>query len=148
MENSKATNYWVKMFLVCMIGLGINMLGYFLVRTADLPIYLDSVGTVIIAAIGGYLPGIIAGLATNLLRGALFSTEDVYYAVINVLIAVCTGFFSRKGLLKRPMGVLGFACLLSLIGFVHNALFQWFTVDIYDGVEALRLHLYNDLFYQ
>ena len=148
MENSKATNYWVKMFLVCMIGLGINMLGYFLVRTADLPIYLDSVGTVIIAAIGGYLPGIIAGLATNLLRGALFSTEDVYYAVINVLIAVCTGFFSRKGLLKRPMGVLGFACLLSLIGFVHNALFQWFTVDIYGGVEALRSHLYNDLFYE
>ena len=150
MENSKAatTNYWIKMFLVCMIGLVINMLGYFFVKGVDLQIYLDSLGTVIIAAIGGYLPGIIAGLATNLLRGAIFSTEDVYYAVINVLIAVCTGFFSRKGLLKRPMGVLGFVCLISLIGFGHNALFQWFTTDIYEGVEALRSHLYNDLFYE
>ena len=150
MENDRIenTNYWIKMFFVCMIGLAINMLGYMIVNVAHLPIYLDSVGTVIIAAIGGYLPGIIAGLATNLLKGAIYSTENVYYAVINVLIAVCTGYFSRRGLLKKPLSILGYVCVLSLIGFGHYTLFQWFTNDIYEGIDSLRAHLYNDMFYE
>ena len=150
MENDRIenTNYWIKMFFVCMIGLAINMLGYMIVNAAHLPIYLDSVGTVIIAAIGGYLPGIIAGLATNLLKGAIYSTENVYYAVINVLIAVCTGYFSRRGLLKKPLSILGYVCVLSLIGFGHYTLFQWFTNDIYEGIDSLRAHLYNDMFYE
>ena len=150
MENNRIenTNYWIKMFFVCMIGLAINMLGYMIVNAAHLPIYLDSVGTVIIAAIGGYLPGIIAGLATNLLKGAIYSTENVYYAVINVLIAVCTGYFSRRGLLKKPLSILGYVCVLSLIGFGHYTLFQWFTNDIYEGIDSLRAHLYNDMFYE
>ncbi|SNU06950.1 HD domain-containing protein [Lachnospiraceae bacterium] len=150
MENNRIenTNYWIKMFFVCMIGFAINMLGYMIVNAAHLPIYLDSVGTVIIAAIGGYLPGIIAGLATNLLKGAIYSTENVYYAVINVLIAVCTGYFSRRGLLKKPLSILGYVCVLSLIGFGHYTLFQWFTNDIYEGIDSLRAHLYNDMFYE
>ena len=150
MENNRIenTNYWIKMFFVCIIGLAINMVGYMIVNAAHLPIYLDSVGTVIIAAIGGYLPGIIAGLATNLLKGAIYSTENVYYAVINVLIAVCTGYFSRRGLLKKPLSILGYVCVLSLIGFGHYTLFQWVTNDIYEGIDSLRAHLYNDMFYE
>ena len=52
----------VKMIALCIIGIAINLAGSFLVKYFDWPIYLDTVGTVLIAVMSGYLPGIIVGL--------------------------------------------------------------------------------------
>ena len=84
MENGKniTTNYWVKMLVICLVGIAVNILGAYLVKLTDLPIYLDSVGTVIIAAISGGLPGIIVGLVTSLLKGILMDPDSVYFSVI------------------------------------------------------------------
>lgn len=149
MENGKniTTNYWVKMLVICLAGIAVNILGAYLVKLTNLPIYLDSVGTVIIAAISGGLPGIIVGLVTSLLKGILMDPDSVYFSVISVLIAISAAYFSQKGLLKKHFGVIGFACLMAIIGGGHGAILYWLTNDIYEGVETLRTHLYNDLFF-
>ena len=75
-------NYLVKIFLICMVGVSINLLGAYIVKFTGLPIYLDSVGTIIISAICGYLPGIIVGLVSGMLKGLLINPMSVYFSLI------------------------------------------------------------------
>ena len=72
--------------LCCVV---LNTLLSRLVVMLGLPIYLDSVGTLLAGALGGYLPGIVVGYATNLI-GSLRDPISAYYASINVLLAVLT----------------------------------------------------------
>ncbi len=90
----------------------------------DLPLYMDSVGTVISASICGYLPGIIVGLFTNLMKG-ITDTEALYYVVINALIALITYLFAKKGFLKKPLGFPGLILILSIMDTLY-----WIVITI------------------
>ncbi|MBQ7605510.1 MAG: hypothetical protein IJU59_03400, partial [Firmicutes bacterium] len=67
--------------------LALNVVLSRIADVAGLYVYLDTVGTVLCAVFGGYLPGILVGLFTNMINGIWASTE-LYYGVLNVLIAV------------------------------------------------------------
>lgn len=110
--------------LLCLFGIVINLLGAATMRSLKLPLYLDSVGTVISAVIGGYLPGIAVGLATNMFKG-LVNSSSVYYALINVLLGICAAFFQKKGLLKKPANVLLLILALAVIGGGHGSVLTW-----------------------
>ena len=144
-RDKSTTDYLIKMFFVCLFGIVINIIGFYIVKFFGAPLYLDSVGTIIIAAVSGYLPGILVGLVTSLLKGILIDPNSVYFAVINVLIAICTTCLYQNGLLKKPLGIIGFVCLTAIIGGGHGAILNWLTNDIYDGVSSLRTHLYTDM---
>ena len=79
------------------------------------PIWLDTIGTILAATVGGYLPGIFVGLMTNMLKG-MSNFSSIYYAVLNVLIAITSTFLANKGFLKKPWKIFLFVILLSLIG--------------------------------
>ena len=91
---------FIRMAVICGIGVSVNLIGSFIVDYFKWPLYFDSIGTVLVAVMGGYLPGIIVGLATNLIKG-IFNTPDIYYALVNVLIAIISYAFARAGLLNR-----------------------------------------------
>ena len=86
------------MMLICVICVLINMGGVRLMEALGWSLYFDSLGTAIAAAMSGYLPGIIVGLFTNLIKG-IADTESLYYIVVNTLIAIITYLFVRKGYL-------------------------------------------------
>ena len=67
-------------------------MGYF-----GLPLFLDNVGTLSAAILGGYLPGVIVGYLTNIINSTLTDLTNSYYAGISVLIAVAGAFFARRG---------------------------------------------------
>lgn len=66
----------------------------------EIPLYLDCIGTLLAAALGGFFPGIIVGYATNLIN-ASGSPETAFYSFISVLIAVAGAFFAYKGYFKK-----------------------------------------------
>ena len=82
--------------LICAAGVILNVVGVIITKTFNLSIYLDTIGTILIAALGGYVPGIVVGFSTNLL-GALFDTEEIFYGMVSVLLAVLTAFLASKG---------------------------------------------------
>lgn len=61
-----------------------------------LPLYLDTLGTVLAAVLGGYLPGILTGYLTNLVNG-FNDITNIYYGSINALIGVATAFYASRG---------------------------------------------------
>lgn len=116
----------VKILVICIVGILINLGGSALTRLLDLPIYLDAVGTVLGAGLCGYLPGIIIGLATNLINGA-FDTSVFYYAIVNVFFAVVTYLFVRHGLIRKLWGILALILIFAVVGGGHEVMLNWFT---------------------
>lgn len=130
--NKVRMNRVLKMLLLCVAGIGMNVL---LNRAAvyfEWPIYMDSLGTLLISALSGYLPGVIVGLATNLIKG-LFTTTSIYYAVVNVLFAIITSWFVRKGMLRKFYGPILLIIVLSILGGGHGTVLNWMINDAWIG---------------
>ena len=86
----------VKLILICIGGLILNLFGSLIAEVFNLSIYLDTSGTIFIAALGGYAPGIAVGFFTNLLK-AIYDPSQMYFCSVNVFVAIFTTFFARRG---------------------------------------------------
>ncbi|MBO4445411.1 MAG: hypothetical protein J5782_00495, partial [Clostridia bacterium] len=85
-----------RLILVYMLFIFINIAINRLVVKAGWPLYVDSIGTLLGAVLGGYLPGIFVGYLTNIIN-ATASVDNLYYAGISVLIAVSATFLAHRG---------------------------------------------------
>lgn len=86
----------IKLAMVCAAGIILNVIGSVVAQTLQLNVYLDTIGTIFIAALGGYVPGIAVGFFTNLLA-SVFDNEEIFYGLVSVLVAVMTTFFAGHG---------------------------------------------------
>ncbi|MBO4779866.1 MAG: GGDEF domain-containing protein, partial [Selenomonadaceae bacterium] len=85
-----------KITLICIAGWALNLIGSLFANVFALPFYLDTGGTVFIAALGGYVPGIAVGFFTNLTK-SFVTPSEMYFCSISIAIAILTTFFSRRG---------------------------------------------------
>ena len=137
----------LEILLLCSFGILVNILLSDISGKLGLPFYLDAIGTVFAAAIGGSLPGIIVGLTTNLLK-SISDWPSIYYGTLNVMIAVATAMFTRGGFKKKhiiPMiftlaaigGFLGSILTWSLFGFAGEGitanLAKWLHDHVYQS---------------
>ena len=99
-ELSRGTRHFVYPLLLCVCGVALNLALARLALLLRLPLFLDSVGTVLAAVLGGYLPGIVVGYVTNLING-VSDPVTAYYASINVLLALAATWFFRNGAFRR-----------------------------------------------
>ena len=114
---------------LCIIGLGINLLLSALAARSGLPLFLDNTGSVLVAVLGGSLPGMFIGFLTNLINSAS-RPLSMYYGTLTILIA-WTGYqFSECGLLKTFKGYLLMAAVFAFIGGSIGACITWL---IYSG---------------
>ena len=127
-------------------GIALNMTLSSITAAIGLPLYLDTVGTVTVAVLGGYLPGVIVGFATNLLK-TISDPSSLYYGVLNVLIAVFAAFFAERGWHRKLQGIVGMMALFTLIGGGIGSLIPWFMEGLYFDSESLSGVLYNTGFF-
>lgn len=116
--------------LLCIVGVVVNLLFSSLAGLTGLPIYLDTVGTVSVAIMGGYLPGVIVGFLTNLFK-SISDPASLYYGILNVMIALCAAYFAHSPKLKRWKRVVICTFLFALIGGGLGTLMPWFL----DGIS-------------
>ena len=107
------------MILLVLICIGINMAGSRLMSALEWPLYMDCIGTVIAAAMCGYLPGIAVGIFTNLFK-SLFDVSSVYYSIINTLVAILVYLVAKKGYLKKLYGAAGLILIITAIGVTYE----------------------------
>ncbi len=114
-----------KALLLLAVGILMNVAGTYIAVLTGVPLFLDTIGTLVTAFFGGYLPGVIVALATNIFR-EFHEAHSVYYGVLNALMAVTAAFFIRSGYLKKVRGVVAFIAVLSLIGGGLGGILGWF----------------------
>lgn len=103
-------------FLTIACGIAFNIVCSYLNGIfAISPLWLDSIGTITVAGIAGFFPGIITGVSTNILR-YFEGTNNPYYAILSAAIAVASAFFFGKKLQKKPVNVVWLILVLAFIG--------------------------------
>ena len=123
--NQSRVTDWRKEIILIIICIVTNIAGSLIAAAASLPVYLDSIGTVVGGAFGGYMPGVIIGLITNVIKMPS-DPSAIYYASLNVLIAVTAARFAKKGYMRKISGVIGCIFVLALIGGGIGSLITWF----------------------
>ncbi len=89
------------------ISIGLNILGGFIAVALKLPIFMDTIGTFLIAFLFGPLSGAITGFATSMINGFTFDPYSLYFFPVQVIIGVTAGLCYKKGLFKGKLTVLG-----------------------------------------
>ncbi len=122
-KNEKRANVIRPLFLV-VFSIILNMVLSTLIEKLELPIYLDSCGTIIATALGGYLPGIFVALFTNILKGFVV-IDSIYYAVVNVLIAALTHVFIQKMAYKKVSSTIVFILVMGVSTALLSFVIGW-----------------------
>ncbi len=109
--------------IVIMAAVLLNVILSFINDRIGMPIYLDTIGTIAVAVIGGFFPGVITGVLTNLFC-SVFASSSVYYAFLNALIAILTVYFIKKNSIRDFSKIIRFIALLSLVSGVISFIIQ------------------------
>ncbi|AIQ64063.1 membrane protein [Paenibacillus stellifer] len=79
------------------LAVAINVIASTLVSNLKIPfLFLDTVGTIFIAAIFGPLWGAVVGLLTNLVLGVTSGYTAIPFALVNIIVGLVVGYASRK----------------------------------------------------
>ncbi len=86
----------VKLLLIFFAGIAINIAGYWIAIWTKAPLFLDSTGTILSAAVLGPFLGALTGLVSNLLNGVMHNPVNIPFAIVNIYIGIITGLFVKK----------------------------------------------------
>ena len=86
--------------LICVAAVAVNLLGSFVAKNFNLPLYLDTGGTIFIAMMSGYVPAVIVGFATNFFNSFVEESE-MFYCSISIFVAIFVTFLARRGKFRR-----------------------------------------------
>lgn len=118
------------MLMLVIGGIILNLLGTLVQTHFELPIYLDTIGTVTVAALSGIVPGILTAFISSAL-GTFINDENIFYSVLNIMIAVAAAYLiSRRSAnsKRKPLRVVSLILILSVIGGVFGSLI---TFELY-----------------
>ncbi|OUP61387.1 ECF transporter S component [Faecalitalea cylindroides] len=74
----------------------INIVGSYIALVLHLPIYLDSMGTIMTAILLGPFYGLFPGVLSALITGMTSDIYALYYMPVGIVLGVMTGFVFQK----------------------------------------------------
>lgn len=102
--------------LAVLAGIVLNGFLNLLCESLRLPIFLDSVFTITVAACFGAVPGLVVGIATNFFEELLRGYQGNFwpFAVVNACSALITAFLVRRGFARTLVGIFWLLAALAL----------------------------------
>lgn len=82
-------------------AIGINYLGKLVAGLLKLPLWLDSIGTVLSAMLAGPIIGALSGMINNIIYGVTADPISTVYAITSGVIGLIVGVMAYKGWLKN-----------------------------------------------
>ena len=113
-EGMKA-QFSTKSIVLIPIAVGINLIGGTLCSALKLPLFLDMIGTIVIACLSGPWVSALCGLLTNVFLALVANPVYLPYSIVSVLCGLITGYMVKAGLFKRIWGtvLIWIACTLT-----------------------------------
>ena len=107
---------------VCFLALAaaLNLVGGFIALSLRLPIYLDSIGTMLAATLLGPICGMLPGLVSGLVSGFTSDIYALYYIPVQLITGILTGIVFRK-MQPRKLQLIPAAALISIPGTVVSS---------------------------
>ena len=114
------------------VGIALNIVGAFIALNLKLPIYLDSIGTAVVAVIFGPIAGVLTGLLGSLVSGVAFDIYSLYFMPVQIFTGGLVGYAYKKGMLdgyKRIISMLFITAIISTVGAI-------ITVKVFGGLTS------------
>ncbi|MDW0108885.1 ECF transporter S component [Sporosarcina aquimarina] len=92
-------------------AIGINYLGKLFAELLRLPLWLDSIGTVLSSMLAGPIIGALTGIINNIIYGFTASPISFVYAITSGVIGLVVGIMANKGWIAS----IGRALVLGLV---------------------------------
>ncbi len=102
-ENIKKDFSLISILLIP-VAIAINFVGFQLAQVLKLPIYLDSIGTMLVGLIAGPWVGAATGLLSSIING-IFNPVYLAFMPIAILIGVITGLFSKYNMMGNTIKI-------------------------------------------
>ena len=80
----------------CGVAVAMNIVLGIITSALGIPLYLDTLGTVLSAAILGPVPGIIVGALSNIITGLIYSVSDIPFCLVNMAVGLIVGLVAHK----------------------------------------------------
>lgn len=122
---------------ICLLGIAaaLNIVGANIALLLRLPIYLDSLGTILAAAVLGPVYGMLPGIASGVISGCTTDVYSFYYIPVQMIIGMTAGIFYQRIQPKaaRPWKILLTAVCISLPGTVVSSVI---TAMVFGGITS------------
>ncbi|MCI9212139.1 MAG: ECF transporter S component [Ruminococcus sp.] len=133
MEGLKA-QFSTKSLVLIPIAVGINLIGGTLCSALKLPLFLDMIGTIVIACLSGPWVSALCGLLTNVFLALVANPVYLSYSVVSILCGLVTGYMVKAGLFKKIWGAVltWLACTLTNVATASTI-----TICVYGGATGV-----------
>jgi energy-coupling factor transport system substrate-specific component len=115
------------------VAVALNLATGLVVAELSLPLYLDTIGTVLTAAIAGPVAGVVTGLVSQVLTSLLGGYMWLAFAPIQVLIALLAALAAARGGFRSTPLATGWGALVGLAAGSASSVISYF---VFGGVTA------------
>ncbi len=121
------------------VGIGINIVGGMLATSLKLPVFLDTIGTILAAAILGPWWGALTGGLTNVIM-SLQSPMDMWFAIVNIAVGLIVGFVSMKFGFQKWLIVLVTGLILAVVAPIIGTIIATY---VYGGLTGGGIDIFT-----
>lgn len=95
---SQNTTNKISIYKICVVALAvcINLIGGQIALMLRLPIYLDSIGTMMVGALCGPIYGMIPNLLSGIIFGMTTDIYSLYFAPVGMIVGLMCGLVWKK----------------------------------------------------
>lgn len=123
-------------------GILLNVAGYFLADFVKifvkLPLFLDSTGTILSAAILGPIVGGLTGFTSNLILGVTHNPVNIPFSIVNAIIGVTAGIIVKKYGFSGIKSLLLCIIFVSILSALSGAVVAFY---VFGGVTGAKIDL-------
>ncbi len=138
------------------VAIAINIiLGAAVANALKIPIYMDSIGTILVGVLAGPIPGALTGFVTNILWQYVIpppfqGTVAAPFAIVAAVIGLLAGIFGRVGWLRprpnRPVPQLLLGGLVTVVVILAVSWLAYLGYEAIIGQAGLEVASDNGLF--
>jgi energy-coupling factor transport system substrate-specific component len=133
------------------LGIVVNLVLGTTVAMLKIPLlFLDTLGTIFVAAVLGPVYGAMAGGLTNLIQGMITNPGDIPFALVNIVIGIVVGLIARRYGFNYWVAFLTGLILAVVAPLIGTPIVVWLFGGVTGGgidfVFAWLLHSTQDIF--
>ncbi|HYL42763.1 MAG TPA: hypothetical protein VEU97_05205 [Ktedonobacteraceae bacterium] len=132
-RSSLRDDFSTRVIVLIPIAIAINIAIGQIVSLLKLPVFLDSIGTVLVAIVAGPWAGALTGALANIIWGALTNPVSLFYAPVAFLIGLSAGILARYGFFRVWWKVIIAGIIIAFVAALSSAPI---TVGVFGGISG------------
>lgn len=119
-------------FIYIALAVAINSLGAFIALMFKLPVYMDTIGTIISSILFGPVIGGVTGACSAIVNGMTFDPTSFYFIPVQIILGLLTGILIKDKKVKSFRTVI----IIILITIICSSVSSVIAAFVFDGITS------------